>query len=254
MANKKTKYSKKAPIGNSLTRKLLIVLLFSVLVFAAAVWGVSAKYVKQSEGEGIVKAPEFYFTSDYLMPGGAEYVVNSNQMPLTIQLRNYDGLEVSELKVYYEVYNGSVMIADGEITSEKANTANITLNLEPGTYTITATGSNGYSKTLSATIIVRPPANNIFYNVRDFGDYVLVTVWTENATATNLTISGLEGFIPDETDEALTGKKTGDNVTHNANLGQFQSRSYRFFKDGGNAGAIVVTADGNAITKNTNLT
>ena len=144
-------------------RKLPALLLVAAVVISVSVWGTSARYVHQSQNEAVVKAKEFYFTSDYLVSGTKKYELNPGQTEVTIQLRNYDGLKVSELDVNYTVTVDEKSYS-GTIPAGTATDVPITLNnLEPGKeYVITATGSNGYTKTISAIFTVKNEKEGIF--------------------------------------------------------------------------------------------
>lgn len=207
---------------------IVMVILFLVSIFS---WGSAAKYAHQSQREAVVKAKDFYFTSDYLNPEGAEYMLNSDVTEITFELRNYDGLNVSEVDIDYQVD------VDGEATVESPTGTIMTVdkrtiitlkNLKAGnTYKVTATGSNGYRKTLQATFKVSKDTTGVYKNTMVYDDYVLLTVWTINVAADNITISIPDGLIPDATDPALTKKGGGDKIS--LKLGANESRSYRFF-------------------------
>lgn len=240
---------KKRRIGNRLTRKLLQILLFTVILFVFTVFGVSARYVYHGRGgEAVVVASEFYFTSDYLAPEGPEYVLNPGTTSVTFNLRNYDGLKVSGLDVNYTIEKDDTEIKSGTIPAGTASDVEVTLNnLTPGPYQVSATGSNGYMRVLSATFTVRADSDGIYKHTEDCGDYVLLTIWTQGVT-NNASFSVPSGLIPDYTDPKLTGKSAGSTIS--VTLGANQSVSYRFFKSGGYAsGPIAVTAGGEPVNE-----
>lgn len=221
-------------------RPLLIALV--ILLLAAAVWGVSAKYIYQSESKGLAHAGEFYFTSDMLTAeGGKTYPLNSGTTTVSFYLRNYEGLNLSDLDINYTV---TVEPADG-VTVENASGTLEAVNesekkivlsgLKKGTkYTVTATGKNGYSETLSATFDIKADAG-VYKNTRYFGDYLLLTVWTMGRDATvNITVP--ERLIPDGTDPALVALYTDgiyDGTNFSCNLDVGQSKAFRFFIESG---------------------
>lgn len=266
MANNSSKFRNSAPKRkhrrNRLTTVLAVVAVLSAVLTASLAWGAMAKYTHQSNREGLVRAKEFYFTSDYLATNNPEYTLNpgnAETASVTFELRNYDGLLVSELDVNYTITvtdndsenDATVTIGgDGKITTGETKEVVTLSNLRLGmSYTVEVKGSNGYEKTLYATFTVKKPNEGIFYNTKKVGDYVLVTVWTENATASDIVVTVPTNFIPDATDVALSGWTTGAGSVAMENLDAYESRSYRFFQNGGNIDAIVVTAGGNAVTK-----
>ena len=248
MAKCTPKNKQKNRFGNRLTRKLLLILLLTMVLFATTVWGASARYVYHGVGtEGIVVASEFYFTSDYLTPEGAFYVLNPGNRQVTFHLRNYDGLNISGLPVTYTVSVNGEERTSGTIADGEAGEVAFTLPLlTPGaSYNVVATGSNGYQRTLSASFTVKADAVGIYKHTQDCGDYVLLTIWTQGV-AKNASLTVPEGLIPDYTDPNLHGKTTGNVIQ--ANLGENQSISYRFFKTGGyGSGEIGVTSGGSNV-------
>ena len=238
MAKHKLKYLKTAaPVSRKRKRLVPILLLAVISVLAVTVgltWNSVAKYLQETNNEGVAKAKEFYFTSDYLSAEGKKHIVSpgaDGTVDVSFELRNYDGLNVSELDITYEVsVQPSVEVtSSGDKTisvSEKTET--VTLHdLRAGTtYTVTVTGSNGYSHTLKATFEVEPAPTGIFKNTTNYGDYALLTVWAEGTGGT-VTITVPTGLIPDATDDMLTGKDAGSTVA--LTLKAYESRTFRFF-------------------------
>lgn len=223
-------------------RPLLIALV--ILLLAAAVWGVSAKYIYQNESKGLAHAGEFYFTSDMLTAAGDKvYPLNSSTTSLSFYLRNYDGAEVSDIEIDYTITvtvepAAAVTIEPASGTLEAVNESEkkiVLSGLKKGTkYTVTATGENGYSETLSATFDIKDDTG-VYKNTRFFGDYVLLTVWTEGMEAT-VDISVPEHLIPDGTDPALVELYTDGiygGTSFNYSLGVGQSKAFRFFIESG---------------------
>jgi len=237
----------------SLPRSTPLMLLAAVIAVSLVVgltWNAAAKYIKENNREAVAKALEFYFTSDLLGPTTELYTLSPGQdgtVDVSFELRNYDGLNNSELDISYTVDvtkvdadTGTEQALDTETVqylnsdtnhsisiSEKKETVTLK-GLKAGKkYTVTVTGTNGYSKTLSATFQVENPAADIFYNIRNFGgDYFLVTVWTEGISG-SVSINVPDGLIPDGTNSALKGLGAGDTVS--VPLDAYESRSYRFF-------------------------
>ena len=208
-----------------------------MIVTVGLTWDSAAKYFQSLEREAAVKAKEFYFTSDYLTPEGKEYHLHSGITQVAFELRNYDGLNVSELDINYEVTvstaatvenpTGCVTVAEGKET--------VTLSgLQAGkTYTVTVTGSNGYEQVLRATFIVDAAETGIFKNTKNYGDYVILTIWTADAART-VSFTVPAGLIPDATDDALRNKTEGSEIT--VTLDAHESRTFRFFTTGAYAG------------------
>lgn len=209
--------------------RLVSVLLFCAVIAAACfTWGTAAKYTKQQEAEAVVKADALYFSSDYLTEKGAVYTLNPGEDTFAFELRNYDGLLVSELEITYTVKVDGNEHATGTLAADVEDKKTVTIDkLEPGkTYTIVAEGKNGYLQTLSATVTTAPEDAYVHKNTKDHGEYVVLTVWSEN-TAGEATITVPDSLIPDATDEDLQNL-SGDTVT--LNLDKYESRTYRFFK------------------------
>lgn len=233
--------NEKAQVGR---RPLLIALV--VLLLAAAVWGVSAKYIYQSESKGLAHAGEFYFTSDMLTAeGGKTYPLNSGTTTVSFYLRNYEGLNLSDLDINYTVTvepadGVTVDSASGTLEAVNESEKKIVLSgLKKGTkYTVTATGQNGYSETLSATFDIKDDTG-VYKNTRYFGDYLLLTVWTEGMKATDIEIPIPIGLIPDATDPMLQAlaplSVDGDyqKPSIELKLDAEESRSFRFFVESG---------------------
>ncbi|MBO5253535.1 MAG: hypothetical protein J6C51_06305 [Clostridia bacterium] len=229
-------------------RWIVYTVLCSVLaVIAAFTWSASAKYRKETDNNIEVKADTFYFTSDYLTADGtARYELSPGTTEFQFELRNYDGLLVSELDIQYTVSVNGVDREPGNLINGSKNTAVVTVDVAPETeYNIVATGKNGYEKTLSATVTVLPPDTNIYKNTLDEGEYLLLTVWTESVGG-DVQIELPDGLIPDATDDDLEGKTSPIDLA----LGAYQSRSYRFFKTGGyTGGEIKVTHNSNELAE-----
>lgn len=232
---------------NRSSRKFLILpALLVLLLLAAALSGVSAKYFKDIGGTGaLVRAKEFYFSSDLLMETGAQYDLNPGTTSITFELRNHDDqLRYSEEAVTYTVTGGTVDPASGTLPGGQISTATVTLsNLEDGnTYTVTATGQSGYEKTLRATFTVRAQEEAAYKYLESdpSGAFVLLTVWTKNVQG-DVTIRFPAGLIPDATDPALSttlnykeGHYSGNDGEEDqpysiGTLDPYSSHTYRFF-------------------------
>ncbi|MBR5520075.1 MAG: hypothetical protein IKU55_05100 [Clostridia bacterium] len=240
-------------------RKLLlgmgIALLSATVLFTG---GVVSKYVNERESEGSVQAAEFYFESNYLTEDHHQYKLNAATESVVIELYNFENeLRVSNVKTAYTIkVNGHETVL--EAPAGTATTKKYTLTVQPGkTYTVTAEANGGYKKTLSATFVVANQAEGIYKNVADKGEYVLLTVWTENVNGT-VQINFPAGLIPDATDPRLSGVYNYSNKKYVAGsfeddvsfAAPFASHAYRFFKTAdfdSAAFTVTITADGNTI-------
>lgn len=239
-------------------QKWLAPVVFSMVVIGLGTivgltWNSAAKYFQANGDEAVVKAKEFYFTSDYLtLDGGEPFTVAPNTggtVAVTFELRNYDGLNKSELDIHYEVSvepSAEVGITYGTEGNAQGNQIigvdegfeRVTLSgLKAGvTYTVFATGRNGYEKTLKATFIVDAVDYGIYKNTKNYGDYVLLTIWTEDKGGT-VEFTVPSGLIPDATDDMLRGKAVGSEII--VELEEYESRTFRFFTTVDYAGGAI---------------
>lgn len=254
MAEYKSKYKKKS------AGRRLPVLLLALVLAVAAVWGVSARYIRQLQADdSVVKAPEFYFTSDYLLEGGATYDLNPGTASVTFVLRNHeDSLRYSPGTLSYSVTtdNGSFASSGDPVTLIQgtfADTNDVAITLygleNGGSYTVTATGQNGYQKTITATFRVKTGDPGVYRHVENGSAYVLLTVWTKDASG-QVSITFPNGLIPDTTDPTLrniqnyNGSYQGGTYALDT-LGTYSSHTYRFFKDSAYTGGdFTVTVGG----------
>lgn len=234
----------------------LLLILVSVAILATFS-GVYAKYVKTlHKQQGLVTSQVMYFESDYLSAEGAEYTISGESV--TFELRNFpDALRVSELPVTYEVSvdNGATIKINGTVATTgefEANgtqqTATVEISgLQRGqTYTVTATGRNGFVRTLSATFTVQAAETQVFKRVEQTEHYVLLTVWTQDVTGTAI-IQPPASLIPDNTDPILAGFATGASITDSQSFAKaYSSRTYRFFIS--NTDTAKYSADDFAVT------
>lgn len=238
---------------NIISKKYSLFLLCSVVLVAMMAYAggtTYGRYVHQASSSGVVVAKEFYFTSDYLTPEGANYTLNPGTTSITFQLRNYaDALRSAEDDVVYTVSvddgdqdsenNATISSGSGTIKNNACNYVPITLsNLKAEkTYTVTAIGTAGYQETLSATFTVAQAEAVVYKYVEQTNEYVLLTVWTENISGA-VTLSAPAGLIPDSTDELLDEIYNYEDSTYKAisdapigTLAIYSSHTYRFFKE-----------------------
>ena len=252
--NKKEKNHKVR--GARINKTVALLVLFCLCIGGISL--VSARYIKQREtNNNSAKAKEFYFESD-LLDGQTHEIIptenNGTTASVTIRLKNYaDELRYSGTEIKYEV---NIAESDGSsasdvtmncMTDEKQSEATQTIaadgkhyadvilsNLEAGkTYTVTATTSNIYKKTLTGTIKVNQPDTQVYAKVSNNTDqYIEVTVWTtDHAGPITLKYSKDIGLTPDNTDTLMRGKLTGDDISiSKENWGTNTSHVFRFFK------------------------
>lgn len=211
---------------------LIIILVF--LTVTALISGAYGYYVHKNRTDGYVKASNFYFDSDILVEGGKTYTLNVNTKEITFELRNYaDELRCSENDISYTITTtaGTLSKVSGILTKNERNKDEIILsNLENGkTYTVTATANCGYTKTISATFIVRDIENNFYKNISVKDPYVILTIWTENISGT-VTIKFPLGLIPDNTCSKMEDVLKADGQ-FSVEIDAYSSYEFRFFKD-----------------------
>ena len=234
-------------------RKYLILLVLLAFIFLISfVEGTSAKYVKDlGTDDAVIRAKEFYFSSNLLKEGGSNYTLNPGTKSITFELRNHDDqLRCSEDDLTYEVTadNGAVVkvllgIGSQQLDGGKISSHRVQLSgLQDGvTYTVTAIGRAGYEKTLSATFTVNKQDEGVYKYLQmdPSGAFVLLTVWTENVSGPVTISTDLTGLIPDDTDAALSGinnyNKNNEGAKYGAingaagSLETYSSHTYRFF-------------------------
>lgn len=251
---------KKAPRKGGTLRVWLLLAL--VLLTSGGIGTTVAKYIQSTGGKILMKAPEFYFTSNYLTAeGDASYMLNSGTTEVEFTLSNMaDELRFSDVEIGYNITLAkSVADAAGELSSyggtfagDSGKTAAVVLkNLVPGvTYTVTATGNAGYSQTLSGSFTVADKDQNVYKNVMTSPDgYLLLTVWTHNVAGT-MNVSFPAGLVPDNTNADMGSVFNIDGSTDSSFASTFEkysSQTYRFFGSA-SAGSFDVTGTINGIT------
>lgn len=229
-----------------ISRTVLLLALFCVCIGGISL--VSAKYIKQSVTKNnSVTAKEFYFESD-LLDGQTHQIVSTEDSTtgktasVIIRLKNHvDELRYSEVNIDYTVtvteQDGTsaagvtITNGTGSIPAGASNNIDVTLSgLQSGkTYTVTATTSNIYQKTLTGTIEVAQPDNDIYASISDKTQYIEVTVWTTDYTG-NVNLTYAASLMPDNTDNKMTEAKSIDGEITDNNWGANTSHVFRFFK------------------------
>ncbi len=207
------------------------------VLLVSLIGAVVAKYQRELRSDDWVKAQDFYFTSDLLDGATHRLAPGSTEVSFTLSNRA-DDLRFSEVDIDYKVTvtpdNGSgasVAVNNdmGTLKNGESSDVKITISdLEAGTYTVTAVGTGGYSKTLTAKIVVPEKKAQLYYHLEDVsGEYILLTVWNEGDEAGEITIhyTGL----PDNTNPDMTTWKTGEDQTVSINA--HESKVFRFFNE-----------------------
>ncbi len=224
---------------SKLSRKKVIISTVAVVLSLCvlAVGMLVAKYLNERESDGLVKAKNFYFTSNLL--DGKEHTLALGSTSFTFTLGNHeDDLRYSEVDISYEVTvdNGATVTSGGSGTLAKdvISDAEVTVsNLQPGTYHIKAVGTGGYSKTLTATVVVPDKETKLYYSIDDSaGEYILLTVWNEGDNAGSVTVEYTG--IPDNTNPDMTDWRTNGSQT--VQIAPHESKQFRFF-----SGTVSVT-------------
>lgn len=237
-----------------LRRKLWIVALLALaLILASVVGPVAARYITQRRAPiNVIDTHLFYFTSDLLGEVSEDRVVSvsAGTGSLSFELRNYaDQLRWANMDIGYTVEVSGQNAADVTVTypeagdvhtlaadSNASTTAVVTLSgLKNGkSYVVTATSANGYSKTLKATFTVAADPARAYKSLQKHADdgYMVLTVWTEGEARGVVRIDYPDGLIPNETDPAMKGWRTGAEGTDAGSFaGMYASHQYRFFAD-----------------------
>lgn len=219
-------------------KKVIISTVAVVLSLCALTVGMLvAKYLNEKSSDGLVRAKNFYFTSNLL--DGEEHTLapdSTGSTSVTFTLGNHeDDLRFSEVDIEYTVTldDGSTVkeIDKGTLPANGAvNDVEVTVSgLQEGkTYTVTAVGKGGYTKTLTATIVVPAKAAQLYYHIdNSAGEYTLLTVWNEGDKEGHVQIK--YAGIPDNTNPDMAEWRTGDNNNHSVMIKPHESKVFRFF-------------------------
>ncbi len=214
---------------NKSKTKLIFFMLAMIISLCAITGGlVLAKYFTQKDSNGYVTAKNFYFTSNFL--DGKVHTIAPGINSITFNLSNHDDdLRYSEVDIAYtvEVTNGATITNNtGILKKGNIEDTEVTIsNLNVGTYNITATGTGGYVKKLTATIVISEEANIYYYLDNSSQEYTTVTVWNEGDKAGTVTIT-YKG-IPDNTNPNMIGWMT--NSSKQVTINPHESIVLRFF-------------------------
>lgn len=231
-----------------------------IAVAGISLIGISAKYVFQKSENKETASSQFYFTSDLLSEAGKTYTLNANTTELTIELYNKaDDLRWADNNIAYsytvsytEDTSGNADAGQTGGTSAWSNgngtllhnaststTGTIQLTgLQSGTYTVTATATSPFTKTLTGKFVIPAQDTGVEYKVDDTNPspYAVLTVWTKDYSG-EVTVSWPERVFPDQTQEAFESRTdlTSDGETYSAGyvtvkMEKNSSYTWRFFK------------------------
>ena len=183
---------RKSPI---LARPWILALALVLVGGLIALAPVAAKYLTgRSEPQEIVDTYDFYFRSNYLTDETTppEIRVNAGVTSVDVELYNFeDELRIADLQINYVVTvqeegaSQPTTVSTDHLTADTKDTKTVTISgLENGkTYTVTAVGTNGYSKTLRAKLVVDAVESKVYMSLQQTGSFGLIrtyelTVWT----------------------------------------------------------------------------
>ena len=232
----------------SLDRKKKIAIALALTLGLSTSAGVAvtlAKYSQQHATDKALSAKSFYFESNLLKSGGASYRIYSDT--ITFDLMNYpDETRTSEVDI---TYNVTITSSDGGSLGTGTNTSG-TLKSKPNNdyvgylptqttvtytgltqgknYTVTASASTPYTKTISASFYIVPGNYDLTSKVEDHTDYVLIEFSTLDYVG-NVNITWQNGYVPDNSEPIMTNA-TG--TSHNTSVTSNTTYTIKFFKTG----------------------
>lgn len=189
---------------------------FAALVLAcAAVLSVGtvtlSRYVLKWTDKQVAAPANFYFESDYLKEGGADYTVYTGSV--TFYVANNDGLNVTSDTIAYTIEGVDDVNSGGSLPGNAESKAEYTLTGLPGDKKIvTAAASSPYVKTLSATFAFADPGESTVYEVTDHGHYITLDLYTGAATG-DITVNYGSDLTPDSTNARMSGWLSGGSGT-----------------------------------------
>jgi hypothetical protein len=196
--------------------KILLFALVLILLAGGTVGITYARYIQQTDKNGTLTSPEFYFSSDLLTSDNKEYELNAGTTSLSFTLMNYpDALRTSPRDMYvgytFREKGGASLKTEEDIVLSKnvqsSKTFTVTGLQDGKTYEVVAVGmykntknENVFVTVLSATFTVKKDAK--FYAHLDTSEsaYVELTIRTTGLGGT-ATVTFPAGLIPDPFDE-----------------------------------------------------
>lgn len=182
-------------------------LLVTALILSVTSGVVFARYVLKEDHSGLAEAESFYFESNYLKEGGAEYTVYTGSVDITIT--NSDGLNTTPEMITYTTTgmnaNGQNQILGGD--TQNINTYTVS-GIDGDAINVSATSSSPYARTLSAIFSFKNPGENTVYEIKDQGYYITLDIYTGMNTQ-NITVNYGNDLAPDNTNEKIKDWVTG---------------------------------------------
>jgi len=213
---------------------------------------VYAKYASEKDGKLPYSPPAFYFESDML--NGETHTLGKNATEISFKLKNYaDATRFAETDIAYTVTlqpeNASPVTKTGTITGGEANDVDITFDnlMDPGNYTVTASTTSPYLKTITATFVIPEKDYTVTATLADDGNAVKVTVTTVDY-AGDVVLVYPANLSPDNTDPLMT---SAGMETHTVEFGVDSEHTFVFFKaDPTKTYAVSVTGTTVTVTEN----
>lgn len=193
--------------------RLSVLVLAAVAVVLALAGIAVARYVMQQQQEGLATASNFSFTSDYLKEESesASYYIDPTTTDLNITLSNAadakrftaESIDYTASATNATIIGGGSGTLAGGLESTTKLTVSPNADSSPGnTFTVTASSTSPYAKTLTATFIL---AKGNSYQVEDAGGNtaaVLTITCTDSGGPVTVELSA--GVVPDTTDSRVT--------------------------------------------------
>lgn len=214
------------------------ILLLTSLIISGALF---ARYVHSNRSDIVAGSPNFYFESDYLTPTTSTYYLKSDTQSISFVLTNHaDAFRFSDDDIAFTLTltcltdpsdtSATLSQSTGSIAKGAPNEVVITLSgLKSGySYQITAEGSAGFRKTLSAVFAVQSTEAVLYKYLESADEYVILTVWTRDLEG-SVNVTFPAGLIPDNTWPGMAAIKNTPK-TFSASYGKYTSYNYRFFK------------------------
>ena len=212
---------------------------------------VLAKYATTENASAPYSAPEFYFESDLLTESaGTSHTLGKNTSDITFKLKNYaDSMRFAETDIEYTVTlqpeNASAQTKTGKITGGAANEVTVTFeDLDKNmSYTVTATTTNPYVKTLTATFEFKTLDQTVKASLENNGNAIKVKITTVDYSG-NVLIVYPASLSPDNTDALMSNAGTG---SHTVEFSTDSAHTFVFFKANPEK-TYTVTVSGTTVT------
>ena len=219
------------------SKKTAILVMFLLIIMTGTVM---AKYVVNHEKQSLYVADNFYFESDLLNSDTDTktytYQKGKNNIKILIK-NNIDDLRYSDVDIDYTVritdLHGNEAKKSITGTLEKGSIKSQTINfedLQTGTYTIIATATAPYEKTLKANFVIEEKNANVSYDVVDVeNSSVAQLIITTNDYNGNLKITWPNGVAPDSTNNYFADVDTGYNASNKTITVSAKSQTILYF-------------------------